>query len=190
MKTTRVVDLTPISEATIQYWADQGFTLEQVQDDQQYQEEILASNEEQIAQGKKMYNPEKFGPKDPSHPYAYTPRYVTYRMRRDQEFVCYVTGWHESEWIYNRQSGEVRQVGKLTRDHTKAASLGGETSAANLKMVCGLANRKKGHKSITYTELRKRIHEYWSLFEMDFQTQAAIAELQQKGVTYVTVRPT
>jgi hypothetical protein len=185
-----VIDLTPISQATIDYWAAQGYGLQDVQDDPMYQEEILQANEEQIRRGHKPYDPEKFGPKDPSHPYAYTPRYVTFKMRREQNFECFVTGWHEDDWILNKQSGEIRKVGRLTRDHTTAATFGGETSAANIKMVCALVNRKKGHKKITYEELREHITQYWErLAPVEGPVDdLTVGQLREMGVTHITIQ--
>lgn len=183
----RTVDLTPLSQRTIEYWADQGYHLADVEDDLQYQVEIGEANEEQIKKGHRPYDPEKFGPIDPSHPYAYTPRYVTYKMRKEQGFRCFVMDWHEDDWIINKLNGEVRLVGKLTRDHTKAATRGGETSAANMKMVCGLANRKKGMKLITYQDLREHLENYWQLLVADKQTGLlTLNELKAMGVKYVT----
>jgi hypothetical protein len=182
-----VVDMTPISDRLRDYWTSQGYTLEQVMDDPQYQAEILESNAEQIARGHKPYDPEKFGPTEPAHPYAYTPRYVTFRMRREQGFRCSVMGWHEEDWIINVGTGDIRKVGKLTRDHIKPASGGGETSAANLKMVSALANRKKGMKNVTYEILREHLGQYWKVLQTPkpFE-QMTIAELRALGVKHVT----
>lgn len=182
-----IVDLTPISQRTQIYWAEQGYVLADVEADPQYQREIEEANLEQIAKGQRPYDPEKFGPIDPSHPYAYTPRYVTFKMRRDQNFRCFVMDWHESDWIMNKNTGELRLVGKLTRDHTKAATLGGETSAKNLKMVCALANRKKGMKLITYQDLRAHLDGYWRSLQASVPVnQLTLEQLQKLGVKYVT----
>lgn len=182
-----VIDLTPLSQRTIDYWAEQGYVLEDVQDDALYQTEIAEANEEQLARGHRPYDPEKFGPIDPAHPYAYTPRYVTFKMRREQKFKCFVMDWYEDDWIINEHSGEVRLVGRLTRDHTKAATLGGETSAANMKMVCGLANRKKGMKLITYQDLRTHIENYWHVMREADPGNLTLNYLRAKGVKHVTI---
>ena len=107
LPTPSVVDLTPISDETIAYWAEQGYLLSDVQDDPAYQAEILQANAEQIEKRKRSepFDPNQFGPKDPSHPYAYTPRYVTFAMRRNQDFRCHVMGWLETDWVFNKLSG-------------------------------------------------------------------------------------
>lgn len=182
------VDLTPISQRTKNYWEEQGYRLSDVENDLQYQVEINEANEEQIKKGHRPYDPEKFGPIDPAHPYAYTPRYVTYQMRKQQGFRCFVMDWHENDWIINRASGEMRLVGKLTRDHTKAATRGGKTSADNLKMVCALANRKKGMKLITYQDLREHLENYWQVLQADKPAgQLTLDDLNRLGVKHITL---
>lgn len=187
LKMPGVVDLTPISQLTIDYWTSQGYKLEDVQDDLQYQMEIKEANAENLKKGQRPYDPNKFEPKDPSHPYAYTPRYVTFAMRRNQGFCCFVMGWHESDWIRHKVSGEVRRVGKLTRDHTKAATNGGSTSHDNLKMVCAFANRRKGSKLITYKQLHDHLNEYWQLWQLTSEERAALEHFSSLGVRHITL---
>jgi hypothetical protein len=182
-----VVDLTPISQATIDYWIEQGYRLEDVQDDWQYQSEIKEANAENIKNGRTPYDPNVFGPKDPSHPYAYTPRYVTFAMRRAQGFRCYVMGWHETDWVLNKANGEIRLVGRLTRDHTKAATHGGMTSHDNLRMVAALVNRKKGHKFISYDQLREHLAQYWELYKLTEEELGTLDFLRSKGVKHITL---
>jgi hypothetical protein len=183
-----LIDLTPVSLRTREYWVAQGYRVEDVADDPQYQREILEANEEQIKKGHRPYDPEKFGPIDPAHPYAYTPRYVTFKMRREQGFRCFVMDWHEDDWVINRLTNEVRLVGKLTRDHTKAASRGGETSAENLKMVCELANRKKGMKLITYQDLRENLESYWQVLQTTGSVgKLTLDDLRRMGVRNITL---
>ena len=182
-----VVDLTPISQTTIDYWTSQGYVSADVQDDPLYQAEILQANKEQIEKHSEPFDPDKFGPKDPSHPYAYTPRYVTFKMRRNQQFRCHVMGWHETEWVRNKITGEIRPVGKLTRDHTKAATHGGATSHDNMKMVAALVNRKKGHKHITYEQLRDHIVQFWEVFHMSENERFALNHFIERGVRHITL---
>ena|ERR1700680_4794680 len=182
-----IFDLTPISQATIDYWAEQDYFLEDVADDPLYQAEILEANAENIKRGQKPYDPDKFGPKDPEHPYAYTPRYVTFKMRRAQDFRCHVMGWLESDWIKNKVSGEVRKVGKLTRDHTKAAANGGGTSHDNLKMVAALVNRKKSNKHISYEQLREHLAQYWEVYPASDFERYALQHFRMQGVKHITL---
>lgn len=189
LPTPSVVDLTPISDETIAYWAEQGYLLSDVQDDPAYQAEILQANAEQIEKRKRSepFDPNQFGPKDPSHPYAYTPRYVTFAMRRNQDFRCHVMGWLETDWVFNKLSGEIRLVGKLTRDHTKAAVHGGSTSHDNLKMVAALVNRKKGSKYVSYEQLREHIGQFWEVWPMTFEEEAILYEFKKRGVKQITL---
>jgi len=184
-----VVDLTPISDETIAYWTTQGYVLADVQDDPFYQAEILQANKEQIEKRKRSepFDPNQFGPKDPSHPYAYTPRYVTFAMRRNQGFKCHVMGWHESDWVFNKMTGEVRLVGKLTRDHTKAAVHGGATSHDNLKMVAAMVNRKKGCKYVTYEQLRDHLSQFWEIFQLSPNERFALDHFASRGVRHITL---
>jgi hypothetical protein len=182
-----VVDLTPISQYTIDYWTSQGYRLEDVEDDLRYQAEIVEANAENARKDREPYDPNSFGPKDPSHPYAYTPRYVTFAMRRNQGFRCHVMYWRETDWVRHKVSGEVRLVGKLTRDHTKAAANGGATSHENLKMVAALVNRKKGNKLITYDHLREAVSMYWEVWLLSSSERFALEHFREMGVKHITL---
>lgn len=173
------IDKTPA--ITREYWAKQGYSLADVVDDPKYLAERLASLEEER---NSQFDP-KYLPSDPSHPRAYVPPYVLFKMRRDQNFTCHVLGWGEEQWYIHKETGVVRQVGKLTKDHTLAGANGGLTHQNNLKMVAEIVNSRKGSRFVTYEELRKHFLEYYELFQPTLEMQVAEKAYRAAGVKKV-----
>ena len=123
----------------------------------------------------------QFNALSPSHPKATIPEWVRFAKRKKQSFRCFVLGWRESDWMLNRQSGEIKQVGTLTVDHTIAAANGGLTTDANTKMIASVANSKKGSKPKTYEELREHLLNIYELYVPNFDELMAIRSLRAKG---------
>lgn len=103
-------------------------------------------------------------PKDPSHPRAFVPYDVRFAKRKDQGFRCAITGWHESDWIRDKQhQGPIRLVGILTIEHVIAGS---PTADDTIKMACGFVNGKKGDRRISYDDMREHILAVYELVEV------------------------
>jgi hypothetical protein len=123
----------------------------------------------------------KFYALDPSHPKAFIPDWVRYAKREKQNFRCHVLGWHEKDWIFNKNSGELKQVGILTVDHTLAGANGGLTTDANTIMIASFVNTKKGSKMRSYEEIREHFHSFYELYVPTQEEVQAINSLKGKG---------
>lgn len=127
----------------------------------------------------------KLGLLDPSHPKAIVPEWVRFAKRKNQDFRCHILGWKESDWMVNKTSREIQQVGMLTLDHTLAAAHGGLTTDANTMMVAEIANNKKGSKMKSYEEMRQFLHSIYELYVPTNEELMAIESFRSKRINKV-----
>jgi len=100
---------------------------------------------------------------DPSAHRAYIPEDILFAKRKDQGFRCSITGWHETDWVQDKQHrGPIRQVGKLTVEHTIAGDI---TADDTITMACGFVNSKKGKKVIILEDVRRIVLNAYEIVE-------------------------
>lgn len=171
-------------ERTREYWLQQAPEYAKALDNLMYQEE----QRQRILRRDPLVNEkwkEKLNALEPSHPKAPVPDWVRFAKREKQGFRCYILGWHESDWMFNKQSGEIQQVGVLTLDHTVAAANGGLTTDANTMMIAEIANLKKGSKKKTYEEMREFLHSVYELYVPTSEEIIAIRSFRSGGIKRV-----
>lgn len=122
---------------------------------------------------------------DPAHPKAPVPEWVRFAKRKKQNFRCHILGWAESDWMRNKQSREIQQVGMLTVDHVLPAAHGGMTTDVNTLMVAEIANNKKGSKMKSYEEMAFFLHSVYELYHPSAEELVAIESLRLKRITKV-----
>lgn len=171
-----VIDETP--QRVRQYWEQFGFNLASVIDNPIYREERESVPHYPVDIIKTL---ERRHP-DPNEHGAYIPPYVTFALRREQRFRCYVTDWLESDWIINKDSGAVRQVGRLTVDHILAGAHGGTNHPQNLRMVCDIANGKKGSRIVPYEHIREHLLEHYKLYVPTPEILVAVEQLRKQKI--------
>jgi hypothetical protein len=176
------VDGTP--ENIKQYWLDQTPEYVEAISDPVYQQEQTLRIALRLPDENVKWR-EKLEALDPAHPKASVPDWVRWAKRKKQDFRCFILGWHENDWMLNKQSGEIQQVGILTLDHTLAAHHGGLTTDANTKMIAEIANLKKGCKLKTYDEMRQFLHTIYELYIPDPVELIAIESMRMKNIKKV-----
>ena len=177
-----IIDDTP--ERTREYWLAQAPEYIKALDNPLYHEEQMLRLARRDPNENTRWK-EKLNALDPSHPKAPVPDWVRFAKREKQGFRCYILGWHETDWMLNKQSGEIQQVGTLTLDHTVAAANGGLTTDANTMMIAEIANLKKGSKQKTYEEMRTFLHMVYELYTPSFEQIIAIESFRLRGIKKV-----
>jgi hypothetical protein len=129
-----------------------------------YDPDFIAEQEtKSIPAGLKEDSYRIYLPKEPSHPRAFVPYDVRFAKRKDQQFRCAITGWHEQDWIRDKQhQGPIRLVGVLTIEHVVAGS---PTADDTIKMACGFVNGKKGDRRVSYEKIREYALDAYELVE-------------------------
>jgi hypothetical protein len=177
-----MIDETP--ERTRNYWLSQAPEYINALDNRAYQEEQRQRATRRDPNDNMKWR-DKLNQLDPSHPRAPVPDWVRFAKREKQGFRCHILGWHELEWMFNKQSGEIQQVGMLTLDHTLAAANGGLTTDANTMMIAEIANSKKGSKMKTYDEMREFLFSIYELYVPTLDEIIAINSFRARGIKKV-----
>lgn len=152
-----MIDDTP--ELTRQYWITQNPRYRTTMFDPDFIAEQELRKIRPVEEDYKRYLPE-----DPSHPRAFVPYDVRFAKRKDQGFRCAITGWHEADWVRNKQKqGPVRLVGVLTIEHIIPGS---KTADDTIKMACGFVNFKKANRKISYEDMRAHILSVYEIAEI------------------------
>lgn len=160
------------TQETQQYWQQYLATRQ----DPEYKAEQERKKREVVAPLRGGYDPKKHSPADPSDPDAYVPPYVRFAKRKLVAFTCPITGWKETSWIQPINGGKVRLVGELTLDHRLARSKNGRTTDENTRMICGLANGKKGNRDKTDEQIRANLVNNWKIVEPPAKLLEAMLE--------------
>jgi hypothetical protein len=179
------IDDTP--ERTKQYWIAQNPDYIKALDDPRYQAERERILSLRTHEENNMVWKQKLNQLDPSHPKAPVPDWVRWAKRDKQQFRCYVLGWHETDWMRNKLSGSIQQIGILTLDHTLAAANGGLTTDANTMMIAEAVNQKKGSKVKTYEEMRAHFYSIYELYIPTVEEIIAINSFREKGINKVNL---
>jgi hypothetical protein len=177
-----IIDDTP--DRIKQYWVEQNSSYIFALLDPDYIRERDIALEKRDPLDTQLWR-QKLSQLDPSHPKALIPEWVRFSKRKAQEFKCYILGWHESDWMRNRASGSIQQVGMLTVDHTLAAAHGGLTTDTNTKMVAEIANNKKGSKQKSYEDMREHLHTIYELYVPSAEELIAFDIMRAKKITKV-----
>ena len=179
---TAIVDETP--EHIKQYWLEQNPSYILAPTDPAYiRERELASGRRDPAEDFSWRH--RLNQLDASHPKAPVPEWIRFAKRKKQDFRCAILGWQETDWMINKMSGNIQQVGMLTVDHVIPAAQGGLTTDANTLMVAEIANNKKGCKLKSYEQMREHLHSVYELYQMSAEELIAIESFRLKKITKV-----
>lgn len=189
-KTTQIPELikddAPLR--TREYWIKQNSIYANTLNDPGFREEQKRDASIPISplRGHENIDYRPYLPPDPAHPRAYIPADIRYAKRKAQNFLCAITGWKETDWFRDKQKrGPYRQVGRLTIDHAQAGANGGLTTDENTRMVCELANTKKGRKIISDEEVRNNI---LAAFEIVQMPENLLAVVNEYGIVQYKVK--
>lgn len=160
------------TQETQRYWQQYISTRQ----DPEYKAEQEQKKRDVVAPLRGEYDPKKHSPADPSDPNAYVPAYVRFAKRKLVNFTCPITGWRETDWIQPINGGKIRLVGELTLDHKLARSRNGRTTDENTRMICGLANGKKGDRQKFDNEIRMNIVSNWRVVEPPQELLSALTK--------------
>lgn len=153
----------PETEETKNYWNQYAGTRQ----DPEYKAEQERKKRDNVAplRGEGYATQRSTVPADPSDPDAYVPHWVRFAKRKLVGFKCPLTDWKETDWIQPISGGKIRLVGELTLDHRLARSKNGRTTDENTRMICGLANGKKGNRNKTDEEISANLLDNWKVVE-------------------------
>jgi len=122
---------------------------------------------------------------DPSHPKATIPEWVRWSKRKKQQFRCYVLGWHETDWMINKLTRNIQQIGVLTVDHFVAGANGGLTTDLNTTMLAEIVNNKKGSKVKTYEDMREHFYSVYEQYIPSPEEMIAIQSFRANKIAKV-----